>query len=39
MEFCGIGLFLFTDQDTLAESNPLELLWLGGKRKPVKLTG
>jgi hypothetical protein len=34
----GTGLFLFTDQNTLAGSNPLELLWLNGKREPVKLT-
>ena len=34
----GSNLFLFTDQATLATSNPLDVVWTSGKREPVRLT-
>ena len=34
----GSGLFLFIDEKTLADSNPLEVEWLSGKRERAKLT-
>ena len=33
----GSNMFLFTDQMTLATSNPLDLAWLSGKRQAVRL--
>lgn len=34
----GSGLFLFIDEKTLADSNPLEVEWMSGKRDIAKLT-
>jgi hypothetical protein len=34
----GSNVFLFTDQMSLAASNPVDLEWLSGKREGVRLT-
>jgi hypothetical protein len=34
----GSNMFLFTDQATVAGSNPLDLPWVTGKREAVRLT-
>jgi Replication-relaxation len=34
----GSNVFLFTDQQSLATSNPLDLQWVSGKGEPVRLT-
>ena len=34
----GSNIFLFTDQATLAGSNPLEAKWVSGKGEHVQLT-
>jgi hypothetical protein len=34
----GSNMFLFTDQVTLATSNPLEVVWIGGKGESVRIT-
>ena len=33
----GSNVFLFTDQISLAASNPVDLKWLTGKREVVRL--
>ena len=33
----GTGFFLFTDQKTLAASDPLQAVWTSGKGEPVRL--
>jgi hypothetical protein len=35
----GSNVFLFTDQETSAASDPLDLEWLTGRRESVRLTG
>jgi hypothetical protein len=34
----GSNIFLFTDQMSLAASNPVDLAWLSGKREEVRIT-
>jgi hypothetical protein len=34
----GSNLFLFTDEATLAASNPLDVLWMTGKGERVRIT-
>jgi hypothetical protein len=34
----GSNLFLFTDEATLAASNPLDVLWTTGKGERIRLT-
>jgi Replication-relaxation len=33
----GSNLFLFTDEESLAESNPLDAVWMTGKREKIRL--
>jgi hypothetical protein len=33
----GSNIFLFTDQATLAASNPLDVEWMSGKREVARL--
>ena len=35
----GSNIFLFVDQATLADSNPLTVKWLSGKGESVRITG
>ena len=34
----GSSMFLFTDELTLAASNPLDVEWVGGKGELVRIT-
>lgn len=34
----GSNIFLFADEETLSESNPLDVEWISGKREKVRLT-
>jgi hypothetical protein len=37
-EHKGSAFFLFTDRETLARGNPLEIDWINGRREKVRLT-